>query len=359
MPTPEIEVLPEIGENRNESSQNKAESTRETGPRQAAINVKSNLMNRNKTEESASDLVEIDNAKTGSSTSIGKTAIAKGKKGIKKPAAISKKVTNIGKKGVDKETSTSNKGKATAIKKLGKKVADDDHTEDDKAATSTQTKGKKAPKVKKPKCVEECLPGPKSGCCLKSRKRSPGQLSCVEVFDLLKKLGVEDFSNLSKCLLSGLMSGCIEVPEGADLDTTMFEFKGIHCEHKVIVTMRKLLYQRDYGGDDYEDNGERATVWCESHGEGEDDCELGRYYVTSLCEGRPSLDSGKFHNHCDGCPGFGRCLGDYRCHCKVDKATGRHMKQVLFGSWDEDDNDGYDDSGDERVARIGEECSIS
>jgi hypothetical protein len=70
------------------------------------------------------------------------------------------------------------------------------------------------------------LKGPKSGCCLRSRRRSPGQLSCVEVFDLLKKLGVEDFSNLSKCLLKGLMSGFIEVPEGADLDTTMFEFKG-------------------------------------------------------------------------------------------------------------------------------------
>ena len=27
-------------------------------------------------------------------------------------------------------------------------------------------------------------------------------------------------------MLSGLMSGSIEVPEGADLDTTMFEFKG-------------------------------------------------------------------------------------------------------------------------------------
>lgn len=48
------------------------------------------------------------------------------------------------------------------------------------------------------------------------------------------------------------------------ISSTSYVFhEGIHCEHKVIVTMRKLLYQRDYGGDDYEDNGERATVWCE------------------------------------------------------------------------------------------------
>jgi hypothetical protein len=39
-------------------------------------------------------------------------------------------------------------------------------------------------------------------------------------------------------------------------------------------------------------------------------------YVTGLCQGSPSLDSGKFHNHCTQCPEFGVCIGDYReAHC--------------------------------------------
>jgi hypothetical protein len=31
-----------------------------------------------------------------------------------------------------------------------------------------------------------------------------------------------------------------------------------------------------------------------------------------MCEGRgPQDDSGKYRNHCDNCPGFGKCIGDY------------------------------------------------
>ena len=141
-----------------EESLNKAESRRETAPRQAAITVKANFINRNEVEE-LSALGEPAKAKTGSSTSNGKTTIAKGKKGIKKPATTCKKAANIANKEDGKQTSTSTKGKATANKKLGKKVGNDDHTDDVEAKTSTQTKGKKAPKVPKSKCVEECLPG--------------------------------------------------------------------------------------------------------------------------------------------------------------------------------------------------------
>jgi hypothetical protein len=32
--------------------------------------------------------------------------------------------------------------------------------------------------------------------------------------------------------------------------------------------------------------------------------------------GKPEFDNGKFHNHCERCPGFGVCIGDYReAHC--------------------------------------------
>ena len=62
-----------------------------------------------------------------------------------------------------------------------------------------------------------------------------------------------------------------------------------------------------YGGNDYGDGGQEGAVQCE------DCCGM---YVTGLCEGRPSFDSGKFHNHCVQCPDFGQCIGDYReAHC--------------------------------------------
>lgn len=45
-----------------------------------------------------------------------------------------------------------------------------------------------------------------------------------------------------------------------------------------------------------------------------DDC--GGIYVTRICLGTPTFDSGKFHNHCTRCPGFGVCIFDYRnAHC--------------------------------------------
>ena len=38
-----------------------------------------------------------------------------------------------------------------------------------------------------------------------------------------------------------------------------------------------------------------------------------------MCRGKVQPDSGKFHNHCRECPGFGTCLNDYRyAHgCKI------------------------------------------
>ena len=37
--------------------------------------------------------------------------------------------------------------------------------------------------------------------------------------------------------------------------------------------------------------------------------ECGGVYVTRICQGDPTFDSGKFHNHCTECPGFGTCIG--------------------------------------------------
>ncbi len=95
--------------------------------------------------------------------------------------------------------------------------------------------------------------------------------------------------------------------------TLVFEDRSCcDCSHEIRPTLRQLLRQPDYGGDDYEDGLNETTVRCEvKH------CE-GRCYVTSLCKGTPDSDDGKFHNHCFQCPGRGVCLGDYReAHCRT------------------------------------------
>ena len=40
-------------------------------------------------------------------------------------------------------------------------------------------------------------------------------------------------------------------------------YLGDYCDHQVKVTLRKLLYQPDFGGNDYEEDRESATVVCE------------------------------------------------------------------------------------------------
>ena len=97
------------------------------------------------------------------------------------------------------------------------------------------------------------------------------------------------------------------------------------CTHDIRPTLRQLLLQPDYGGDDYEDGLHETPVRCSAKR-----CP-GRCYVTGLCSGRPDDDDGKFHNHCGQCPGHGRCLGDYReAHC--DKCGG-HYFHGLSGSY--------------------------
>ena len=52
-------------------------------------------------------------------------------------------------------------------------------------------------------------------------------LSCKEVSDVLYRFGVDvNKSEVSKCLLAGFMAGYIKIPEGGDLDTVIFNFKG-------------------------------------------------------------------------------------------------------------------------------------
>lgn len=76
------------------------------------------------------------------------------------------------------------------------------------------------------------------------------------------------------------------------------------------------------GNDDSEPN-EDSDEQDESSGCGEG------AYITGLCEGRPELTSGKWHNHCTEC---NKCQGDYRnAHCD---RCGKHYFQGSGGQFD-------------------------
>lgn len=216
--------------------------------------------------------------------------------------------------------------------------------------TSAPKKAGKKPKLKNPmNCVPECLPGARSGCCQKSGRRLPGMLTCVEVFKLLTRMGVDDCSRVSKCMMAGLARGHIKLPEGGDLDSVIYELHGepgIDCRHLFKITLRMLLNQEDGPGND-----EGGSVVCENFVDGSKGCQNFGVFLTQICGGKPRLEPyAKFHNHCTGCPGFGRCLGDYRNECRVNKQTGEHFSPRFVGasgiytSDEESDAGGSDDN---------------
>jgi hypothetical protein len=167
--------------------------------------------------------------------------------------------------------------------------------------------------------VASCRPGPKSGCPTRGRGKPAGNLACAEVDRRLEALGVKADS-ASLCIKAAIMRGHVVVAgeDKVELEQVVHSAKGKlghttwpACGHTIRATLGDLLQQPDYAFLDFEDGLENATVLCK-----EDGCGEGRAYVTGLCEGRPSFDSGKFHNHCRACPGFGQCIHDYReAHC--------------------------------------------
>lgn len=158
-----------------------------------------------------------------------------------------------------------------------------------------------------------------------------GKKGMENVHKLLSDLGVERPKNVSNCLKAGILNGSITLkrpeddPEGKyDLDQVLVTGDCLCCdETDMTCRIRDVLYQPDYGGGDYEDGGEEAPFKCTGDG-----CGLG-IYVTSMCSGSPSFDCGKFHNHCQDCPVFGVCIGDYReVHCG---GCGQHYHAVGMG----------------------------
>ena len=206
-----------------------------------------------------------------------------------------------------------------------KRKRKDDKTPATKRGVESSKKSKGIGKrVKQPavnKCVESCKPGKNSGCPIKKgRGKTSSQVGCADVDEMLEALGVNS-KTASLCTKAAIMKGHIKITGGkGDLDQVVVEQEG-ECGHVIVATLEDLLQQPDYAGLDYEDGCENATVICK-------ECNEGRTYVTTICEGKPSFDSGKFHNHCNRCPGFGKCIHDYReAHC--DRCGGHYFAGVV------------------------------
>eukprot|EP00485_Elphidium_margaritaceum_P000913 CAMPEP_0202692966 /NCGR_PEP_ID=MMETSP1385-20130828/7207_1 /ASSEMBLY_ACC=CAM_ASM_000861 /TAXON_ID=933848 /ORGANISM="Elphidium margaritaceum" /LENGTH=285 /DNA_ID=CAMNT_0049348579 /DNA_START=21 /DNA_END=878 /DNA_ORIENTATION=+ len=179
-----------------------------------------------------------------------------------------------------------------------------------------------------------------------SSKKTSKRRSVKMVHDMLRDAGVEDPESVNPCLKKGIQKGFFTIDADGGLDQIIFRGGCLCCSKKYDVSIRDVLYQSVYGGNDYEDGGEGGAIQCE------DCCGL---YVTRLCEGRPGFDCGKFHNHCTECPGFGQCIGDYReAHCeRCNKHYFQGLsgfacenckrKGLISGDYDDDDDDEADD----------------
>lgn len=153
--------------------------------------------------------------------------------------------------------------------------------------------------------------------------------SADKVHAFLKRCGVKRPESANPCLKAGLLRGKLTVPpqfllDGADADPYLqYVLLTGECEDcgKALQCSVKQAVKQDTCGGDYEEGNPGGAVQCKK-------CEQG-LYITGLCEGRPELTTGKFHNHCDQCPDFGTCIGDYRNdHCS---RCGDHFYAGLMG----------------------------
>jgi len=238
---------------------------------------------------------------------------------------------------------TAGKGPTSrAVEKAGKSKRSGTARKDGKDQTSGFDK--KAEKGKSPGAAIGPSPtGHRPG----DTERDYGQLLSVEEVDRrLLALGVgpkkvkgrfgnEWSQDVSKCVRAAIQKGYIELKgeDKKELDQVIYkghfpDWNG--CGHAVRVKLREVLYQLDYAGIDMLDY---ATVTCKRprcKDERKVWSDVGLMYLTDICTGNPSPDEGKSHNHCDKCPGFGVCIGDYRdTHC--DSCNGHYFAGRIDG----------------------------
>ena len=85
----------------------------------------------------------------------------------------------------------------------------------------------------------------------------------------------------------------------SDLDLMIKSCK-LDCSHNISkTTLGALLQQPDFAGSEFQDL-EDATVCSDADEDEDEECYPGSTYITVICSGKPILDSGQFHNHCNG-----------------------------------------------------------
>merc|ERR1712029_71909 len=165
-------------------------------------------------------------------------------------------------------------------------------------------------------------------------RRKKGELLSIEEVDRRlealgvdpEKLKIEEYTGrtkVSKCVRAAIQRGYIDLKGEDKEELSQVIYKGKFadwsCGHSKDVKLCEVLYQPDYAGLDYADELKDATILC-----GVPDCDggdgvlagRGRMYLSTICIGKPTPGDGKFHNHCQECPGFGECIYDYRnAHC--------------------------------------------
>lgn len=133
----------------------------------------------------------------------------------------------------------------------------------------------------------------------------------------LKKLGI-DTDRVSGCIKAAMANGHVRIT-GEPIDLQRLVITGWFQDHKYKVFLKDIIYQPDYGGNDYDCSDDApATCICCAHREYPQHA-----YVTNLCNGYTRFDNGKDHNHCNGCKEFGefgKCIGSI-LHDYCDKCN--------------------------------------
>jgi len=147
-------------------------------------------------------------------------------------------------------------------------------------------------------------------------------LTCEEVEQRLSALGV-NVKKASGCVKKAIQKGFIKIKgeDKKELQQVVMKQRSDACDHIIKATLAEVMYQPDFVGIDYSLADANITVVCHGcikDGKGNQWPTYHRQLVSWLCTGSPTSDNGhgKFHNHCNKCPGFGKCLRDHRmAHC--------------------------------------------
>lgn len=155
----------------------------------------------------------------------------------------------------------------------------------------------------------------------------------------------EELQKVSCCLKAGLLEGYYEeaiVPgepeSGAEgtgegkgkpamkVNLNWIIWRG-YCmmnDEPMQCTIRELLFQPDHGAD-----SRGAVIKCAAPG-----CNH-RAYILDICKGDPRNDNsgGRFFQHCQRCPEFGRCIGGDDEHCNK---CGAHTGVYPCPCWKEE-----------------------